>query len=131
LTSKTSKYVVDSCVWIDVLDGAERVQKSRTLLAEHQLFTTSLSLGEAVARTMRKGMDGAIAETAITSSSRIIPIDATIAVAAGRAYNDLRRIKPKISFSDVIALVTAQSLGAKLLTCDTDFEGIRGAIVLK
>ena len=122
---------MDSCVWIDYLDASPRGIRATVLLDGNRVHTTAITLAEVIAKTKKHGKNTTIAIQAIRSKSRIIDVDAELGMLAGDAYPELKRMRPKISLSDVIALCAARRLGGHVLSADHDFKGIKDAIVVE
>lgn len=135
MTSKTGEgvatYVVDTNIWIDYFDGTPRGIRTAHTLRTARLFTTTVTVAELVAKITRDGKDERIALQAVRECARILPIDEDVAIAAGQAYPSLRKQRPKIALSDVLSLCLARKLGAKVLSSDTDFKGLKDAVFVE
>lgn len=123
------KYVVDSSAWVEYLAGSQRAEPLRKYFDDGELLTTSLCAAEVIAKVAKEGQSVDAAKNSIHTHSTIITIDFSTAVEAGVKYAELRKTKPKIALSDVITIISAKNMEAKILTFDTDFKGIPGAIV--
>ena len=78
----------------------------------------------------RKQRDADVAFRAITSKSKIITVDEEFARGAGLLHSSVKRLRPNFSFGDAFTLHTAKNLSAKVLTGDSDFEGMKEAEML-
>lgn len=124
------KLIIDASAWVEYLTGSQKGEKVRKYFEEYELYTSTVSVSEVIAKMLREGFSEEIAILAIPARSQIVPIDFGIASDAGKAYYILRKKKDKISLSDTICLSTARKISGKVLTFDNDFRGIAEAIVL-
>lgn len=68
----------------------------------------------------------AIAAVSALARATIVPVDATLALEA----TDVS-LERDLAMADSIVYATARRHGARLVTADTDFEGLPDAIVLR
>lgn len=126
-----NKFVIDSSAWIEYLKGSDSGNKLNSYFKESEIFTTSLCVAEIIAKVLREGFSADIALKAILSISLVTNVDLEVGDKGGRVYYELRKNKPKIALSDAITLASARKLGAKIITFDHDFEGLKEAIILE
>ncbi len=127
----TSKTILDASAWIEYLTDSHFAKTIERYITTTSCITCSLTLAEVVAKTIKSGADSTIAITAIRTLSTLVAVDEALAVAAAPTYMLLREKKEKISLSDVILIALAQREDANIITKDSDFEGVKDAIVLK
>src|SRR3989344_6356638 len=123
-----TKLFVDSSVWVEYLAGSERAKQLQKYFDNNELFTTSVSVAEVVAKSTSKGFSVTTTIDALRSISTIVDVDLPIASEAGAQYPELRKTRPKIALSDVILIVAARKFAAKLITFDYDFHKINDVI---
>ena len=63
---------------------------------------------------------------AFTQVCVVVPLDTKIALAAAEACSNR-----KLATADAIVYATAQELGADLLTCDVQFDGLPGVTLIQ
>lgn len=69
----------------------------------------------------QRGENDALRAVALTQPSRVVDLDAGIAVAAAKLG-----VEERLPLADSIILATARRFGATLWTMDSDFEGRAG-----
>lgn len=115
--------VVDSSAWLEFFaDGPNAGFFAPPILDTKSLLVPSICLAE-VFRRVRAQRDepSALGAVAVMQQGRVIPMDASVAVLAGRLGVELR-----LPLADSIVLATARMHDAILWTQDTDFQGIPG-----
>ena len=119
--------VIDSSAWIEWLTDSALASK----IAEHMperdnIVVPTLVQLELVKWLKReRGEEAADEFLAMTQVCRVEPLTTHIAVEAA----DLCRMH-KLSTADGIILATSYSTGARLLTCDRHFEGLREVLLV-
>lgn len=126
-----SKYVIDAWTWMEYLDGSEAGNAAKADIEGGNAFTNLVSVADVVSKVARKGGDVDAAFNFMVSLSRIITGDENFAKRAGLLHNQIKKSKPNFSFGDAFVLQTAKDLGAKVLTGDPDFKGIKEAEMLR
>ncbi|MBC7140470.1 MAG: type II toxin-antitoxin system VapC family toxin [Defluviimonas sp.] len=113
--------LVDTSAWIEWLIGSPTGDKLAEHLPEQAdwLVPTMVQLELAKWLTREVGEDKADQVIAFTQVCQVVALDTEIALAAAQAYRD-----HKLATADAIMFATARTKGAKLLTCDTHFDGL-------
>ncbi len=119
--------LVDSSAWIEWLIGSPIGETVAEYLPEQALWLvpTVVQLELAKWLTRERGEGKADQVIAFTQVCSVAPLDTEIALAAAevcRAHG--------LATADAIVLATARAHGADLLTCDRDFEGLPGVILI-
>ncbi len=125
-----SRYVIDSWAWMEYLDGSELGRKAKPSIESGNAFTNVVTIAEVVSRINRAGRDAGIAFDSITSLSKVIVGDKNFAKNTGLLHSSIKKRRPNFSLADAFVLQTAKSLNARVLTGDSDFEGIKEADML-
>jgi predicted nucleic acid-binding protein len=127
-----SKLVVDTWAWLEYLEGSESGKVVESKFAEsEELWTSSVSLAELVSKYRRRGMSEEVAVRAVTSLSRVREVDADDAVEAGRIHAEVKAKSPGFGLADAMVLQLARKVGARVLTGDQDFRGVKEALLLR
>jgi predicted nucleic acid-binding protein len=113
--------LVDTSAWIEWLIGSPTGDKLAEHLPEQAdwLVPTMVQLELAKWLTREVGEDKADQVIAFTQVCQVVALDTEIALAAAQACRD-----HKLATADAIMFATARTKGAKLLTCDTHFDGL-------
>ena len=131
---------IDSFAWIEVIRGSSIGATSRDLMdASDGCFTPSFVLAEVAHRCRRDRLDELVVRQAlwgIAESSKVVPIDAEIAIAGAAATAELRRharaVGPPVpGLGEGLVLATARLLGSQLLTGDAHFRGLPETVWLE
>jgi len=124
----TSKLVLDSWAWVELLTGSEKGRKveSRILSAE-QVYTTTFSLAEVISVTARRGRPSEKAAEVIRSNSKILAPSGDDSIESGLIPAKSKSERSNLSLADSFVLQSARKLGAKVLTGDPDFQGVKDA----
>ncbi len=126
-----SKLVVDSWAWLELFSGSERGRKVDELLAAGEAFTSVVSLSEVVSVSARRGRPTDDKVAVIRSQSRVMAPSYDDAVEVGHLHAVTKKQSPNFSLSDAFVLQLAKKLGAKVLTGDLDFQGVKDAVLVK
>lgn len=130
--------VFDSYAWVEYFIGSKRGAVAKEHLEGEEIATPDIVLAEIARKYLREGMD--VHEVRgrlyfISSQSEVEAMDADLALAAAEAWGELeaRARKEKLrrpSLTDGILLALARKRGAKVLTGDEHFKGLKEAIML-
>jgi predicted nucleic acid-binding protein len=127
----TRRLVVDSWAWLEIFNGSEKGKKAAALLsASGEVFTHAVTLAEVVSTVARRGRPVDDARLAIQASSKVLVPSSEDAVRAGLLHAQMKKRSPNFSLADAFALDGARSVGAKVLTGDPDFAGVKEAVLL-
>ncbi len=123
--------MVDSFAWVEYFGGSRVGREVDRLLAGRRCATPTIVLAELSDKYAREGTPSLKLDLdEIENRSAIIPLDRSIAEAAGPVKAEERRTKPDFPLSDGIVYATAQALGADVLTGDPHFRRMRGIVFL-
>lgn len=125
------KYVIDASAWIEYLDGTEEGKEVEKILqSESDVYANIITLTEVIGIAKKKSKDTTVVFESLTSLSKIFQIDNLFAKEAGELHEELKKKSKNISYGDVFVVLTAQRLGAKIITKDPDFKGVKNAIFI-
>ncbi len=119
--------VIDTSVWIEWLIGSPLGKKlSREIPNRAEcIVPTIVQLELAKWLTREVGEEQADQMIAFTQKCLIVPLDTRIALLAA----DLHR-QYALATADAVVYATAREHGAELLTCDSHFNALPGAVVI-
>jgi predicted nucleic acid-binding protein len=114
--------VVDTSAWIEwlVLSPTGRAVGRLIPPSEGWLVPTIVQLELVKWLAREVGSDKSDQVIAFTQTCVVAPLDTSIALLAAELC-----VKQKLATADAIVYATALEYGAKLLTCDAHFEGLR------
>jgi predicted nucleic acid-binding protein len=128
----TTSYVIDSWAWIEYFGSTRQGLMAKDLIEKsEEVFTSVITVSEVLSKFARQGRNYEEAYIAISTLSKIVEIDAVLAKDAGILHSEIKRKSPNFGLADAFVLQTAMSLGAKVLTGDKDFKGVKDAVMLK
>lgn len=125
-----AKYVIDAWAWMEYLDGSELGKKASRIIEGEDVVTSPVTVTEVTSRVSRKGKDPEIAFNSIVSLSKVVQITPEFAKETGLRHSKIKKRIPNFSIGDAFVLQTAKSIGARILTGDPDFKGIKEAEML-
>lgn len=129
--TRTAKLVVDSWAWVEYFGGSAIGKKVEAAFSEvDEIWTSAVSIAEIVSKYRRKNVDESRAIETLYSLSRIGSPNREDAREAGRIHAELKAKSPSFGLADSFVLQLARKLGAKVLTGDPDFRGIKEAELL-
>ena len=126
----TSRVVVDSWAWLELFRGSEKGRRVDRELAGSEPFTSAITLAEVVSVSLRRRRPVDDKVAAIRGQSKVVSPSSDDALDAGRIHAEARRKSPNFSLSDSFVLQLARKVGAKVLTGDPDFRGMKEAEVI-
>ena len=127
-----SKILIDSSAWIEYFAGTQKgaaVQKA--LRNEPTIYITGFIAAEVCAKFLRdqQPVEGAV--QALRSLTQVMNFDLSLGEVAAKLYVSRRKNHNKFGLADAHVLAVARSVGAKVITCDLDFEGLPDSFVIK
>jgi PIN domain nuclease of toxin-antitoxin system len=127
-----TRYVFDSWAWIELLRGTEKGERVRRALEDERnvVLTCSVTVAEVVSKFGREGLDAEAPYTAIVTSSKVVGLGSDDAREAGVLHAAMKKRRPNFSLADAVVLHLARKEKARVLTGDSDFEGIDEAVML-
>ena len=129
---RVNKLVIDSWAWIEYLGGTDTGRVVDTLLKDegNQAYTTAVSLAEIVSKFGRNGLNPDEAVVAVDSLCVVVPSEEKTAIEAGRIHAAMRKKQPDFGLADAVVIATAEKLGAKIVTGDPHFKGVKNVMRL-
>jgi predicted nucleic acid-binding protein len=122
------RLVVDSWAWVEYLRGSETGRRvDAKLVSTEDLWTSVVSLTEVVSKYRRERIAEQAAIEAIGSLSRFGVPNRDDAIEAGRIHAEVKSKSPNFGLADSFVLQLARKVGARVLTGDSDFKGLREA----
>jgi predicted nucleic acid-binding protein len=121
--------VIDSYGWIEYFRGSEEGKIAKNYIENKNCATASITIAELSEKYKRENKDFQDDLNFIIGRTKILNLDAEIAVMAGKInFENKKKIK-NWGLSDSIILATAQLLNAKVVTGDEHFRDL-SAIML-
>ncbi len=126
-------YMIDTSAWVEYFKGGKLGGKVKAIVDDKnaKVSTNVLCVAELVNYFKKRGLDFTEAKKILRSLSIFYTPSFEFCVRVGELYSHLRKQKKKISFIDTFILLTARETGAKVLTKDTDFAGLKDVCLLK
>ena len=115
--------LLDTSAWIEYFKGSEKGIKVKEILKTENA-TSAISLAEVAHWFEKNGADSASALKNIQVNTTIFPMEEEILITSGKICFRLRKIRQKMGLVDSIIYITALTHGLKLLTTDSDFQGL-------
>lgn len=126
------KYVVDAYAWIEYFIKSEKGIKFGEVIEseENEIFTSIITIAEVSSISKRENRDVELAYKTITNLSKIFFIGTELAKEAGILHAETRKKIKDFGMANVVVLLTARKLDAKILTDDPHFKGFKEAILI-
>ncbi len=127
-----TKYVLDSYAWIEYFIASEKGTKVKQILENrgNEVFTSAITIAEVCGKAKKENADVEAAYKQMLALSKIELVTPEVAKEAGPLKEELRKKTKDFGLADSIILVTARGLGARALTGDRHFSGIKEAQML-
>lgn len=126
-----NKILLDSWAWVEYLRGGERGRKVRSEIERSiGVYTHLVTVAELTSKLKREGIDPEVAWRAVTSISKAVTPNTVDAKNVGLLHAEIKIRRPNFSLADAFVLHGARKLGARVLTGDPDFQGIKEAIMI-
>mgnify|MGYP001241296191 CR=1 FL=1 len=125
-----TKLVVDAWCWVEYLIGGPLAPIIETMLDKHECYTSAVSLAETASRARRMGKDEALAVEAIMQRSRLVTVDANLALEAGILHSTEKKRNRHFGLGDAFVLSTSKSIKGRILTNDKDFAHLTNVWML-
>ncbi len=124
----TSKVVLDAWAWLELFSGSEKGRAvDRRVSEAAQAYTSSVTLAEVVSVSARRGRTTEDKIASIRSLPRIDLPSSDDAMQAGLLHAEVTKRITSFSLADAFVLQLARKVGAKVLTGDPDFRGVKEA----
>jgi predicted nucleic acid-binding protein len=126
------RYLIDSCAWIEYLNGDNSGEKiSEILEGNNEIFVLPLNIAEVISYLKRNNNSVEIGYNSIIKNSKLFQITPKLAREAGLLHADLKKKNSGFSLADAFMIVAAQDYLCKLVTTDTHFKGFKEVILIK
>lgn len=126
----TYEYVIDSYAWVEYFRGSEEGRIAKECIEGKNCATASITIAELSEKYKRENKNFKEDLNFIVGRTKILNLDAGIALMAGKInFENKKKIK-NWGMSDSVILATAQLLNAKVVTGDEHFRGL-GAVMLR
>jgi len=123
-----TRLVLDAWAWVEYLSGSESGRKvDEAIQGSQEIWVSVASVAEVASKYRRSGRDEAPAMRAITTVSKVGELGLEDAIQAGKIHAELKRKVPNFSLADSFVLQLARKVGARVLTGDPDFNGLKEA----
>jgi len=126
-----SKYLIDSCGWIESLTKGPKAKPFIDCIAsKEEIITCGIVLAEVAAKfhSTGKGADAAAVLASIRQRAKLVEINEEIADLAGRLWAGHNR--SGMGLADAVILAIAVKEHAVVLTGDSHFKGFKNARVV-
>ena len=127
------KYVVDSWAWIEYLIASPAGEKIKDIVEDSNniVYINSIILAEVISKTVREKRNIKTAFDALTTLSVIADINYPVfSREVGALHAEIKNKIKDFGLADAFVLVTAQKLGAKILTGDPHFRSFKEAVMI-
>ncbi len=127
-----TSYILDAYTWIEYLEGSTRGTKVRNIIENprNKIHTCAVTLAEIISKFIRRNLDQKIALDAITSNSRIIPVDDKLSLLAGELHAQIRKNVKDFGLADAYVLACSKKYDAVVITGDPHFRTIKDVMII-
>jgi predicted nucleic acid-binding protein len=128
----TREYVVDAYAWVEYLIGSEVGARVKVVLEDENVgvYTCAVTLGEVICKVAREEQDVCTAYRILLSNSDVVDVDEELSKQTGIIHAEMRKSRKDFGLADAFVLATARKLGARILTGDPHFQGIKEATLV-
>ena len=121
------KYVVDSYAWIEYFkESKEGIGFGKIIDdVENEIFSSIITIAEVCSVFKRENRNPDMAYTSILDLSEIYFLNPELSKEAGIVHAEIRKKIKDFGLADAFILLTARKLGAKILTGDPHFKGLK------
>mgnify|MGYP001561052698 FL=1 len=127
------KFVVDAYSWVEYFNGTKSGEKVKGIVenSSNLIYTNVITIAELSSYFTRKGYDFETSKKIILSLSLFFPITKEFAEEAGKLHARIKKEKKHIGLVDILILLTAIKLNAKVITGDEDFRDFKETLIIK
>ncbi len=120
--------LVDSSGWIEYLAARPKADEFAPYIQGNEPLVTSTIQVYEIYKVIRRdvGEECAIESIAALHSTKIVPLDESLALEAADAS-----LEHGLAMADAIILATARRRHAEIVTGDADFEGLPGVTLIR
>ena len=122
--------VVDSYAWVEYFRGSTRGARARDHIESRSVATSAITIAEMQEKYLREKWPFAEDLSFIMTRTTLIPIDRSIALAAGQINYSRKKVQKDWGMADSIVLATAREASAAVLTGDPHFKDLPEAILI-
>ena len=122
--------LLDSYAWIEFFQGSEKGEKVGKILETTKCFTSIVSISEIVEWCLRNSRDPNERINRITRLSKILNLDETIVVLAGKINFKHKKFIKDWGMIDSLVYTTTRIYSLKVLTGDEHFKNLEGVEML-
>ena len=132
-STRTSNIVLDAYAWVEYLIGSEngKIVEKYISNSNNRIYTNNVTLSETISVVKRRSFDDEAAFKAIVTLSHIYDGDLAFHREVGLLHAHLRKTIKDVGLADAFVIVTAQKLGAKIITGDSHFKNVDNVIMLR
>jgi predicted nucleic acid-binding protein len=132
-------YVIDTYSWLDYFSSTKKNEELSKLIEQSpDLHTPALAFSEVKRMLLRKIRLGEETRAGMAQklhfirlNSFIAELDADTAERAAEIADELGQERKGMGLADAVILATARSLGAKVVTGDEHFRGLKDVVFIK
>ncbi|MEK6973654.1 MAG: PIN domain-containing protein [Nanoarchaeota archaeon] len=128
-----NKFVIDAYAWIEYFKGTVPGEKVKNIVEDSNnlIYTNVITIAELSSFFERKDSSFKEAKKLLISLSSPIPINTEFADEAGKLHAELKKKIRHIGLADILVLLTAKKLNAKVVTGDEDFRDLKETYMIK
>ena len=130
-TSKQATLILDASAWVEYLRGSPRGRQVASLIEGKQVLVSSFTVFEVAAVLGKEGENIKDVVRVLLDRALVHHLSSQTAANAAQFYVAARKTRQKLSSGDALVFSTADELGFPLVTCDNDFTGLSGVIVVR
>ncbi len=120
--------LIDAWVWIEYFKGTKCGELIDVELAQQENLTPESALAEVYLYALKAGKTLERVFDMIYSHSKILPIKQQNWLDAAEFKIFLRKTRPKFGLMDALLLAKQRELGAKIVTGDPHFKGMKNVL---
>ena len=127
-----STFVIDAYAWIEYFDGTEPGAIVCGIVEEegNTIITNAVTIAELGGKFKRSQRDFSAPKKVLLALSRIEDVTTSLAEETGVLHAELRKTRKHLGLADAFVLQTARKRGAKVVTGDQDFKGLKEVVLV-
>ncbi len=124
--------LLDTSAWIELFQESDKTAIVKNVLETEENFTSAITFAEIVNWCLKNNIDDKIIEYigGIKKGSKILELDETIIISAGKINYDRKKIVKNWGMIDSFILATALLYNLKILTKDFHFKDLENVKML-